>query len=131
MEDVKEKKALSLAEVVEVTGLTADTLRYYEQEGLLLPIARKQNGHRSYTQRDLEWIQFVKCLRSTGMPVSEIARYKTLMDQGDATVTARRELLLSYKNRLLREMEELNRNLSTLEYKIQYYQDIEASLMEN
>ena len=48
-----------IAEVAARTGLSADTLRFYERSGLPPPIARSAGGQRRYTRRDLERIDFL------------------------------------------------------------------------
>ena len=53
------------------TGLTADTLRYYERIGILPGIGRSQSGHRRFTDDDMGWIKLVQCLRATGMPLED------------------------------------------------------------
>ena len=51
---------VTIGTAAEVTGLTADTLRYYERDGLMLrPVGRSSTGHRRYTDRDLDWIRLV------------------------------------------------------------------------
>jgi MerR family transcriptional regulator, thiopeptide resistance regulator len=56
------------------TGLTARTLRYYEELGLLRTSERLSSGHRVYTKEDLQRLYRVGLLRQLGMPLSDIAR---------------------------------------------------------
>jgi len=117
-----------MKEIIKETGLTSDTLRYYEKDGLLSDILRLPNGHRSYSKHDLEWLKFILCLRATGMPLKKIKLYKELMGEGDKTATERKDLLKNEKVRILKEMENLKKALSTIDYKIEYYQSIEEEL---
>ena len=65
----------SIQEVSNKTGLTAHTLRYYEKEGLISGVERSQGGFRQYSDEDLEWLGLICCLKNTGMPLQEIARF--------------------------------------------------------
>ena len=58
---------LSIGELAEATGVSRDTLRYYEKEGLVPhPERSARGGHRMYDQRHIGWIRFLRRLRSTG-----------------------------------------------------------------
>ncbi len=114
----------SLGGIKSETGLSDDTLRYYEKAGILPGIARLPNGHRQYSQHDLDWLQFVLCLRSTGMPLKEIRTYRELMEKGDSTVMERKVLLLSQKEKILCELETLQGALSRINHKIEYYDSL-------
>ena len=66
---------LSIAEAAKTRGLKPTALRYYEQAGLIPPVARDASGRRVYSDEDLAWIEYAVCLRSLGMGVADIARY--------------------------------------------------------
>ena len=117
---------LTIQQVADKTGLSAHTLRYYEKIGLIQAVDRAQNGHRRYSPGDVGWLDFLKCLRSTGMPVREVKRYSELFEDGDATLAERRELLETHRARIQADLRELMANLDAINYKIAYYQDLEA-----
>ena len=76
--------SLTIAEAAERSGLTPDTLRYYERDGLMLRrVDRSATGHRRYTESDLRWIDLLNCLRGTGMPIREVRQYAELVRAGD------------------------------------------------
>ena len=64
-------------------GLEASALRYYEQAGLIPPVARDGAGRRVFGENDLAWTRYAVCLRSLGMGVAEIARYVDAAQRGD------------------------------------------------
>lgn len=68
-------KELPIQQVAHRTGLSIHALRYYERLGLMASISRLPNGHRRYSEADLEWIDFLKCLRATAMPIVEMQRF--------------------------------------------------------
>jgi DNA-binding transcriptional MerR regulator len=115
----------SIQQVAELTGLSIDTLRYYERIGLLEPIGRAHNGHRRYTQHDLAWIELLIRLRNTGMPRAQMARFAELRRQGDVTLAERRHLLEEHQRSLERHMRELEQHMAALQQKIARLQERE------
>ncbi|WP_252898448.1 MerR family transcriptional regulator [Apilactobacillus ozensis] len=77
-------------------GLTTYTLRYYEQQQLIMP-RRDDHQRRYYTDEDVKWLGFLICLKNTGMTMSEIGEYVQLRSQGDKTMEARKNLLAVVK----------------------------------
>ena len=76
----------SIAEASEQTGLTIDTLRYYERDGLLLrAVPRSSTGQRRYSDDDITWIVLITRLRATGMSIAEVRHYADLVRQGEGT----------------------------------------------
>jgi DNA-binding transcriptional MerR regulator len=120
--------ALSIQETAEKFGISPYTLRYYENEGLIPKVHRNASGHRIYENEDLDWIGFVTCLKSTGMPIAEIKRYIKLCEEGDSTVLDRKQLLVAHKNRLLTRMQKLHESLKRIEWKIEHYEIIEKEI---
>jgi DNA-binding transcriptional MerR regulator len=103
------------------TGLSADTLRYYEKIGLLQGIGRTRSGHRRFTEDDLGWIRFLQRLRATGMPIEQIQRYGELMRAGDHTAAERRQLLEAHRRTIRREIGRLKEALNLIDRKIAHY----------
>ena len=71
------------------TGVSRDTLRYYERVAILPGIARSRSGLRRFSDDDMGWIKLVQCLRATGMPIEDLQAYAELMQQGDSTAGER------------------------------------------
>jgi DNA-binding transcriptional MerR regulator len=117
---------LTIQQVAQQTGLSIDTLRYYERIGLLEPVGRAQNGHRRYTQHDLSWIDLLMRLRDTGMPRAQMVRFAELRRQGSATLTERRLMLEQHQHSLQQHMQELEQHLATLQHKITRLKELEA-----
>jgi DNA-binding transcriptional MerR regulator len=105
---------LTIAEATEVSGLTAHTLRYYERAGLLEP-GRAENGHRRFTDDDLQRVHFVQKLRATGMPIREVRRYFA------AEPAQRLQILQEHRRKVVDEIEELTGALDLIDYKIDLY----------
>jgi DNA-binding transcriptional MerR regulator len=112
------------------TGLSADTLRYYERIGILPGIERSASGHRRFSDADLGWIRLVQCLRATGMPIEHLHRYAELMQQGDSTARERLHLLEDHRRRIKDEMRELSTALELVEQKIAGYEALAREAVE-
>jgi len=113
---------MTIAEVGKKYDITADTLRYYERIGLIPNVNRTQSGIRNYSEEDCRWIEFIKCMRSAGLPIEVLMEYVSLFQQGDSTIEARKELLTDQRRKLLEKMEEMQKTLDRLNYKIGSYE---------
>jgi len=112
---------LSVGEAAARIGLSAHTLRWYEQEGLVEPVERDSAGRRRYTPDDLGWLDLLIKLRSTGMSVRDMRRYAELARRGDATLRERVRLFEEHRDRVLARIEELKADLDVVNYKIDIY----------
>ncbi|WP_127593996.1 MerR family transcriptional regulator [Paenibacillus lautus] len=110
-----------ISEFSAITGISIYTLRYYEKEKLIIP-NRKENGRRCYSDGDITWIQFIKRLKDTGMPIKEIQKYAELRAKGDTTLVERMEMLVQHRVVLKEEIVKLLEHLDNLDDKISYYQ---------
>ena len=116
---------MTIAEVSKKYGLTQDTIRYYEKIGLLPKIPRTKSGIRDFDEKSCKWIEFIKCMRDAGMPIESLIEYVNLFKQGKKTVTSRKQLLINQKGVLLKKIEEIQKTLERLNYKIELYNEIE------
>ncbi len=80
---------MKIAEVSVRYGISTDTLRYYERVGLIPLVTRNESGIRDYSELDLKRVEFIKCMRSAGLPVEVLIEYVGLYQQGDRTVEDR------------------------------------------
>ena len=112
---------MTIAEVSQKCGVSPDTLRYYEKEGLIPYISRTEGGVRNYTQEDCARIGFVKCMRSAGLSIEVLKKYFELFAKGKRTLKARRDLLATEREKLRERMTELQDTLNRLDYKISVY----------
>jgi DNA-binding transcriptional MerR regulator len=117
--------ALTIGQVAASSGVSTYTLRYYEQAGLLRAVGRSGAGHRLYSPADLNWLQFVMRLKTTGMPIAGMQAFAALRAQGEASVGARREMLVAHRDAVLARIAELQANLAAISDKIDHYEAIE------
>ena len=114
---------MKISEVSEQSGISTDTLRYYERIGLLPPVNRSENGIRDYNELDIRRVDFIKCMRSAGLPIEVLIEYFNLVQQGDRTIDARKEILIEQRGQLLVRMAEMQETLDLLNYKIEVYEN--------
>ena len=113
---------MKIAEVSERYGLSTDTLRYYERVGLIPTVNRNDSGIRDYNELDLRRVDFIKCMRSAGLPVEILIEYVALVQQGDKTIEARKDILIEQRKLLVNRMNEMQKTLDILEHKIEVYE---------
>ena len=113
---------MTIAEVSKKYELSADTLRYYERIGLIPSVNRNKSGIRHYRSEDCRWVEFIKCMRSAGLPIEVLIEYVTLFQQGDETIEARKEILTEQRKQLIGKMEDMKKTIERLDYKIERYE---------
>ena len=114
---------MKIMEVSERFGISNDTLRYYERVGLIPPVNRGENGIRDYSELDMRRVEFIKCMRSAGLPVEALIEYMGLVLQGDQTIEARKEILMEQRELLVTRMQEMQKTLEILNRKIEGYEN--------
>ena len=110
----------SIGEFSRLTNLGIHTLRYYEHENLITP-KRNSSNRRCYSDKDLAWIEFIKRLKDTGMPIKEIQRYAELRTKGDITLNERMEMLTVHRESLNVQIKVLQEHMAKLDDKIDFY----------
>ncbi|MEM6428638.1 MAG: MerR family transcriptional regulator [Deinococcota bacterium] len=116
----------TIQEAADAAGVTIATLRYYEQEGLLRDIQRLPNGHRRYSDQDIAWVEFLSCMRESGMPIQALKRYVSLCYQ-PGTGRERCDLLTDHRDVVKDKMAALQIQLERIESKIAWYEDALAA----
>ena len=113
---------MTIAEVSRKYDISADTLRYYERIGLIPPVPRTRGGLRDYGEVSCGWIQLMKCMRAAGVQIEALIEYVDLFQQGDATLDARKALLVEQRDQLVSRMAEMQASLDLLNQKIDRYE---------
>ncbi|MCU0489161.1 MAG: MerR family transcriptional regulator [Anaerolineales bacterium] len=113
---------MKIAEVSQRYEITADTLRYYERIGLLPSVNRTESGIRDYSDTDVRRVEFIKCMRAAGLPIDVLIEYVGLVEQGDATIAVRKEMLQQQRHLLAGRIAEMQKTLDLLDYKIEIYE---------
>ena len=118
---------MTIAEVSRRYEMSADTLRYYERIGLIPPVPRTSGGIRDYDETSCQWIELMICMRKAGVQIEALVEYVELFQQGDATIDARKEILIEQRERLTAKMNEMQASLDRLNQKINGYEKVLAA----
>lgn len=111
---------MKIKEVAEYFKLPSETIRYWESVKILSSIQRDESGYREYTQQDIDWIRYVKCLREIGVPIERIQEYISL-SKGENTVEKRKQILEEQRAQLIEKTRELNQAIELVNHKIDNY----------
>lgn len=103
--------------------LTKDTLRYWERIGLLPTIKRNQSGYREYSERDMNWVFYIKVLRNAGMTIEVLVEFVKLYREGGQSTEARKSLLIDQREDLLDKIAAIEKTINYLDYKIEHFED--------
>lgn len=117
----------TLQEVVQRSGLSEHTLRYYERIGLLDRVKRDDSSHhRRYTAEDVLKIEALACLRTTGMSIEEMRTYFALLKDGKAAADQQLALFEARKEALKQELAQKQEHLRYLEQKVAFWKAIQS-----
>jgi DNA-binding transcriptional MerR regulator len=124
-------EAMKIGELSEKTGLSIDTLRFYEKMGLIPAPWRNSGGTRVYDPDIIGWVNFLKALKATGMSLADMQAYAEMRARGTATAAPRRIMLEKQRDIVAARIEELAGCLELLDYKVANYLDIERKHAED
>jgi DNA-binding transcriptional MerR regulator len=115
---------LTIGQAAHRTGLSVHALRFYEREGLLAgPVRRTPDGHRAYSEVDLEWLDLCIKFRSSGMPLAAIRRYTELVRQGTGNEAERLTILREHQQRVTAQIDALTACLEMVAFKVGLYEE--------
>lgn len=118
---------MKIAEATAHSGLSADTIRFYERQGLIDPIQRGGDGHRVFSARDLRWLRLFERLRATGMALADMKHYADLARQGDSTLSERRKMLQAHRTQLDTQQAKIDACRALIDEKITLYRGLERA----
>ena len=116
---------MKIGEIARKTGLSIDTLRFYEKIGLIDRPVRDGAGRRDYDADVLDWIAFLARLNATGMKQADRIRYAALRRQGDMTLAERRGMIETHRRAVAEQIDMLSGSLNLLDAKIETYREME------
>ncbi len=122
--EVADVVRLSIGDVAARTGLSIDTLRFYEREGLFVsPVRRDESGRRAYSENDVAWLRFCLRMRASGMPVTTIREYVDLVRQGPGNEEDRLAVLRAHEQHVRAQLHELQACLDLITHKVRVYEE--------
>ena len=111
----------TIGQVSEMTGLPISTLRYYDKEGLF-PHMERVSGMRRFSERELEALHVIECLKASGLEIRDIRQFMQWCTEGASSYPKRRQLLERQKETLEAQVDDLRRSLAMLQFKCWYYE---------
>jgi len=115
-------KSFLIGDISKMYGISQDTLRYYDKAGLLPFVKKNQAGRRVFTEDDLGYIEVIDCLKRSGIPVKEIAKFMDWCVEVDKTLPQRYAFMVEQEAVLEKKIHELQAQLDFLRWKKWYYQ---------
>lgn len=115
-------KKFLIGDITKKYGISQDTLRYYDKAGLLPFVKKNQAGRREFTEDDLGYIEVIDCLKRSGIPVKEIAKFMDWCVEGDKTLPQRYVFMVEQEAALEKKIHDLQAQLDFLRWKKWYYQ---------
>lgn len=117
----------TIGEMSKILNIPSSTLRYYDKEGLLPFVERSEGGSRRFKASDYEGLCIISCLKDSGMPLKDIKNFMQLVTEGDASIESRLQLIEKQRERVLQDLEKIQRLLKVLDYKVWYYSAAKAA----
>lgn len=120
----------TIGQVAKMYSLPVSTLRYYDKEGLF-PNLERTSGIRRFSDRELEALHVIECLKRSGLEIKDIKQFMQWCAQGSSTYEQRHELFLRQRETVEAEMEKLRRVKAMIDFKCWYYETAVADGSED
>lgn len=111
----------TIKEAAEIMNVTTTTLRYYDKQGLLPFMERKESGYRIFSENDIAMLKVIECLKKSGMSIKEIKEFSKWIQMGDASLNERYNMFLERKKVVEKEIKDLQETLDFINHKCWYY----------
>ena len=116
--------AVVVTNIVALTGMTYENLKFYCKEGLVPNVKRDSRNYRVFDDHDIKWIQSLGCLRNCGLSIAEMKEYLHLCLEGESSIPARKDILSRKKEALLTSMQQLQEAVDYIDWKQGFYDDV-------
>ena len=112
----------TIKQAAEIMNVTPTTLRYYDKQGLLPFMERKDSGYRVFSDNDIAMLHVIECLKKTGMSIKDIRQFSKWAQMGDDSLKERHEMFLERKRAVEAQIAELQETLDFINHKCRYYE---------
>ncbi|ENN5833750.1 TPA: MerR family transcriptional regulator [Campylobacter lari] len=116
--------AYTVIEVEKLTGISSHTIRFWAKKNLFPFVYKDKNNVKYFSQKDIAWVEWIACLRTTGMSLEDIKEYIYLFPKGIKTAPRRKELLVDQYKKIQIEIKNLKKAQKKLKHKIEIYERI-------
>lgn len=111
----------SIGTIADMMGINASAIRFYDRKGLMPFVERDAAGRRKFKQEDLDFLKVIDCLKQSGVPVKDIAKFIQLCMEGDSTLQQRYDYLDHEEDDLNNKIKSMQDQLNFLQFKKWYY----------
>ena len=111
----------NIGEVSKMLNISISTLRYYDKEGLLLELERDKSGIRKFSEKNIQALKVIECLKKSGLQIKEIKEFMYWCSLGDQTILNRKNMFFKQRENVIKQIKELESTLNMLNYKCWYY----------
>ncbi|MDO4837657.1 MAG: MerR family transcriptional regulator [Clostridia bacterium] len=112
----------TIKQAAELMNLTPVTLRYYDKQGLLPYMERKESGYRMFSDGDIAMLRVIECLKKSGMSIKDIRQFSEWVLMGDDSLQERYKMFLERKKAVEAQMADLQKTLDFINHKCWYYE---------
>lgn len=116
--------AAYIGEAASRSGLSIDTIRYYDTLGLLFFEERDRAGRRLFSDEAVRWLVFLRQMRATGMPLAQLREYIAQRELGSEGVVGVLGVLREHQKAILAARADLDECLAMVETKIAKYEHL-------
>lgn len=110
----------TIGEISEMFQIPVSTLRYYDKEGLF-PHLERVSGIRNFTDREIENLRIIECLKRSGMEIKDIKQFMQWTTEGASTYPQRKQMFEDRLAAVEEEMQRLQKTIDMLKFKCWYY----------
>ena len=114
-------KMYTIGQISEMFNIPVSTLRYYDKEGLF-PDLERQSGIRKFSEREVEALRVIECLKASGLEIRDIKLFMEWTTDGSASYARRKQLFETRKEAVEEEINQLQKTLDMLKFKCWYYE---------
>ena len=102
-------ESLSIGQVARRAGVSIDTIRFYERQGVLEMPPRRDSGYRQYSEEVVRRLRFIQCVKRLGFTLKEITDLLTLRVDAQTKCSQVKEATLAKLEQVERKLVELER----------------------
>lgn len=114
---------MNVKEASQTTGVSTDTIRYYEKEGLIPKIDRNDVGNRDIDEKIIRRINFAKQMRDAGMSIKSLKEYTDLVDAAEDNTEKQKQILREQIDAMQERKDDIDFAINHLKYKLEHYED--------
>lgn len=115
-----------MKEACDKTGLPYETLKFYCNQGLVPNVGRDRQNRRTFTDKDIAWINSLSCLKNCGMGIREMREYLKLCLEGESSILQRKEILTQKRRELKQELDRIRESIAYIDRKQAFYDNVLA-----